>query len=95
LISKAKPLTRNTILTETLGISLITISLVLFVLDVSSSFNAYAQQGGSATSGPAKGGAATGQNAIGGSATSGSATGGSAVGGNATNSTSVPPKSPF
>jgi uncharacterized membrane protein len=93
---RVKPLIINAILTKTLGISLKTISMVLFVLSMSSTFNVYAQQGGSATGGPVTGGSATGPGATGGSATGGPVTGGSAIAGNSTsNSTSVPPKSPF
>jgi tetratricopeptide (TPR) repeat protein len=75
-------------------ILVVTISAVLFMLYTSFAFNAYAQQGGSATSGPATGGAAVTRGATcgvgatcnfyGGSATSGPAIGGAAVTGGAT-----------
>jgi hypothetical protein len=94
----------NATLTKTLGISLITFSLVLFTLCTSPGLNAYAQQqGGAAKSGEAIGGAASGPGAKGGTAESGKAIGGAATGsgaagGNATsgaaiggNSTNIPP----
>jgi hypothetical protein len=109
VISRYKALIMNDSLTRTLEVSLVTISMVLLIMNTSP-FNAYAQQGGSATSGPATGGSASGPGATGGSATSGPATGGAAngpgatggsatsgpaIGGNATNSTSVQHKGPF
>ena len=110
LTSRDRPAVVNTLLTKIMMISLITVSILLFSIDVSLS-NIHAQQGGDATSGPVTGGSATGQGSIGGSAKSGPVTGGSAtgqgsIGGDATsgpvtggnsisNNTSIPPESPF
>ena len=78
-ISRYKALLINDSLTRTLGISLVTISTVLLVLNAFQ-FSAYAQQGGSATSGPAIGGSASGPGSKGGEAKSGEAIGGAANG---------------
>jgi hypothetical protein len=92
-ISRYKALIVNGSLVRTLGISLVTIITILLVLNTIP-FNVHAQQGGSATSGPATGGSASGPGATGGSATSGPATGGSvngpgATGGSATSGPAI------
>ena len=88
VLFKHDSLIMNNSLIRTLGISLVTVSLALLALNTIP-FHAFAQQGGSATSGPVTGGSATGSNTTGGSASSGAVTGGSAngegaIGGNAT-----------
>ncbi|MGN6631762.1 MAG: hypothetical protein ACTHKP_05915 [Nitrososphaeraceae archaeon] len=69
----------NDSLTRSLGILLVTVSTVLLMVHTFP-FNAYAQQGGSATSGPAIGGSASGPGSKGGEAKSGEAIGGAANG---------------